>query len=221
MLNNFSNQNNQIQNKTNNSQNQANPAKTTEVGANLGQTIKKRRNELNMTQKDLADKLHISFQAVSKWENNESIPDSLTLKHIAEVLQTSSDNLLNGNKINLQENINLEKELSKISWGNLYGIVTKDIRGDVGSIYGDIRADIYGNVKGKIVGSVNNIYGNVEGNILGVVNGNISGYVGGKLLGLVKGRVEKGVRGKVLGTIIGNGIGIKKDKKTNHKTALN
>ncbi|MDR3152565.1 MAG: helix-turn-helix domain-containing protein [Bifidobacteriaceae bacterium] len=207
MLNNFSDQ-------TNNFPDQTKTNETIKIDANLGKAIKNRRNQLNMTQKDLADKLHISFQAVSKWENNESIPDSLTLKHIAEVLKTGSDNLLNENKINLQENINLENGSSKISWGNLYGIVTKDIQGDVGSIYGDIKANIYGNVKGKIVGSVNNIYGNVEGNILGVVNGNISGYVGGKLLGLIKGKVEKGVRGKVLGTIIGNGIGVGKNKTT-------
>lgn len=36
----------------------------------IGNYIKKQRTSLNLTQKDLADELHISFQAVSKWEND-------------------------------------------------------------------------------------------------------------------------------------------------------
>lgn len=39
----------------------------------IGNYIKKQRTSLNLTQKDLADELHISFQAVSKWETGDSL----------------------------------------------------------------------------------------------------------------------------------------------------
>ena len=40
-----------------------------------GEVICKRRKELGLTQKQLAKSLNISFQAVSKWENNSAYPD--------------------------------------------------------------------------------------------------------------------------------------------------
>ena len=39
---------------------------------NIGRFIMDRRKELGLTQQQLAEKLHISFQAVSKWENGVS-----------------------------------------------------------------------------------------------------------------------------------------------------
>ena len=44
----------------------------------IGRYIQHLRKSSGMTQKDLAEKLNISFQAVSKWENG----DSLTLRYI-------------------------------------------------------------------------------------------------------------------------------------------
>ena len=41
----------------------------------LGQKIKKFRNEKKLTQKDIAEQLNVSFQTVSKWENDENEPD--------------------------------------------------------------------------------------------------------------------------------------------------
>ena len=39
----------------------------------IGQYIKSLRKTAGMTQKDLAERLNVSFQAVSKWENGDSI----------------------------------------------------------------------------------------------------------------------------------------------------
>ncbi|MGG3450557.1 helix-turn-helix domain-containing protein [Domibacillus aminovorans] len=41
----------------------------------LGDKLKKLRQENGYSQNQLADKLHVTAQAVSKWENNKSVPD--------------------------------------------------------------------------------------------------------------------------------------------------
>lgn len=60
----------------------------------IGNKIAQKRKELGYTQQYLADKLNISFQAVSKWENGSSTPDVHLLPQLAGVLQTSVDALL-------------------------------------------------------------------------------------------------------------------------------
>lgn len=46
----------------------------------FGQKIKKLRTESNLTQKDLADKMNVTFQTVSKWENDTNEPDITNIK---------------------------------------------------------------------------------------------------------------------------------------------
>ena len=53
-----------------------------------------KRKALGYTQQTLADKLNISFQAVSKWENGTNYPEMEMLPMIASVLDTSIDSLL-------------------------------------------------------------------------------------------------------------------------------
>lgn len=60
----------------------------------LGQNIFQLRKQCKMTQEDLAWRLHVSSQAVSKWENAQSVPDALLLPQIALVLETSIDTLM-------------------------------------------------------------------------------------------------------------------------------
>jgi transcriptional regulator with XRE-family HTH domain len=64
----------------------------------IGSYISKLRKEIDLTQVELADKLNVSHQAVSKWEKGDSIPDVGTLVLIAEEFNTSVDDLLNGGK---------------------------------------------------------------------------------------------------------------------------
>lgn len=59
-----------------------------------GEVICKRRKELGLTQNQLASSLNISFQAVSKWENNSAYPDIEMLPKLAAVLHTTVDALL-------------------------------------------------------------------------------------------------------------------------------
>ena len=60
----------------------------------LGQKMRKLRNDKNLTQKDLADQLHVTFQTVSKWENDENEPDVSTIKELAKIFGCSIDYLL-------------------------------------------------------------------------------------------------------------------------------
>ena len=60
----------------------------------LGQKLKKLRADKGLTQKDLADQLHVTFQTVSKWENDENEPDISTLKELAKLYDASVDYLI-------------------------------------------------------------------------------------------------------------------------------
>ena len=60
----------------------------------LGQKLKKLRTDKNLTQKDLADQLHVTFQTISKWENDENEPDIFTLKELAKLYDCSVDYLI-------------------------------------------------------------------------------------------------------------------------------
>ena len=66
-----------------------------------GNLIAKKRRELCLTQKDLAEKLFVSDRAVSKWENGRSFPDSSLILKLCEILQISVYELLKG-----EENLN-------------------------------------------------------------------------------------------------------------------
>ncbi len=172
----------------------------------IGERIKQKRKELNLTQEELAEKIGVSYQAVSKWENDASMPDTSLFPKLASVLNTNLDYLFMGKEEETKE--------KRVKWGNITGTVTKDIHGDVGKIVGDLQADIYGNVNGDIIGYANNIFGNVEGNIKGEVRGDITGYVSGNLFGTVHGSVKLGVRGKkIYGKIIGDGINVETNQK--------
>lgn len=61
---------------------------------NLGKTITEKRKLKGMTQEELAAKLGVSPQAVSKWENNLSCPDITLLPEIAKLFNISVDTLL-------------------------------------------------------------------------------------------------------------------------------
>ena len=59
----------------------------------FGKNIAKYRKEKNLTQAGLAELLGVSFQAISKWENGRSMPDTQLLPRLAAVLNVSCDML--------------------------------------------------------------------------------------------------------------------------------
>lgn len=60
----------------------------------IGRRISNLRREQNMTQMELADKLGISFQAVSNWERGNTMPDISKLPELAEIFHVTTDELL-------------------------------------------------------------------------------------------------------------------------------
>ena len=60
----------------------------------FGEQIKERRQELDLTQAEVAEKLFVTRQAVSNWEHNKTYPDLNMLVRISNVYQISRDSLL-------------------------------------------------------------------------------------------------------------------------------
>lgn len=78
----------------------------------LGKKIKLARQNAGLSQKQLADKLFVSSQAITKWEADKGIPDIENLKRLSNLFNISLDDLL-GNKEHLdlsviKENIHLD-----------------------------------------------------------------------------------------------------------------
>lgn len=60
----------------------------------VGRKISELRKQKNMTQLELADRMGVSFQAVSNWERGNSMPDISKLPELAEIFGTTIDNIL-------------------------------------------------------------------------------------------------------------------------------
>ena len=62
----------------------------------IGNQIATLRKQKKLTQTDLGERLGVSFQAVSKWERGETLPDTAILLDLASVLETTVDFILSG-----------------------------------------------------------------------------------------------------------------------------
>lgn len=94
----------------------------------VGIYIQLLRKRKNITQKDLGDRLNISYQAVSKWERGESLPDTALLVNLANALETTVDNILNGGEklMNFNKKIyvkDVKKGIDNLA--NLGGLIGK------------------------------------------------------------------------------------------------
>ena len=66
----------------------------------VGNFIAQKRKAAGLTQKQLAEKLNISFQAISKWEKGMAMPGSDVLIKLANELQVNVEDILNGKDSN-------------------------------------------------------------------------------------------------------------------------
>ena len=83
--------------------------------AEFGENIRKAREEMGITQQTLADKLYVTRQAVSRWENGSRYPDLLTAKALAKSLDTTLDDLLTDDDMRTYPEVNpvIEYPLTK------------------------------------------------------------------------------------------------------------
>ncbi|MBQ4155909.1 MAG: helix-turn-helix domain-containing protein, partial [Clostridia bacterium] len=87
----------------------------------IGKFIADCRKSSNLTQVQLAEKLNITDKAVSKWERGIAMPDSSIMIELCNILSISVNELLNGEKISMENNnqkneqllLEMTKELEK------------------------------------------------------------------------------------------------------------
>jgi transcriptional regulator with XRE-family HTH domain len=84
----------------------------TETKMTLGEKIKSARKSAGLTQEQLAEKLIVSRQAITKWESDKGLPDIENLKRLSKLLNVSIDYLLDDGKSMdltvIREEINLD-----------------------------------------------------------------------------------------------------------------
>lgn len=78
----------------------------------LGAQIRKMRNELALSQEELAEKVFVSRQSVSNWENGKTYPDIKSLLLLGEVFGVSLDKLVKGDIERMKQEID-SQELAK------------------------------------------------------------------------------------------------------------
>ena len=75
----------------------------------LSKQIKKYRTEANLSQEELADKIYVSRQTISNWENEKNYPDIKSLVLMSEVFQVSLDNLIKGDLERMKKEIDIQE----------------------------------------------------------------------------------------------------------------
>ena len=81
----------------------------------LNENIKTIRKNKGYTQEELATRLHVTRQTISKWEKGYSVPDASILTDMAEVLEVSVTDLLGTEKIDLENSDAIVEQLSRIN----------------------------------------------------------------------------------------------------------
>ena len=78
----------------------------------FGAFIKKIRKKNNLTQKQLAEKYNVTYQAVSKWENGRNMPDTYLIRQISKDFNVSLDELFDGEfkKMKMEKMLKIRKK---------------------------------------------------------------------------------------------------------------
>lgn len=81
----------------------------------LNENIKTIRKNKGFTQEELAARLHVARQTISKWEKGYSVPDASILSDMADVLEVSVEDLLGAAKIDAEQSDAIVEQLSRIN----------------------------------------------------------------------------------------------------------
>ena len=111
----------------------------------IGRFIAERRKSAGLTQVQLAQRLSITDKAVSKWERGMAMPDTSIMLELCDILGISVNELLSGEKIDMENNnqkneqllLEMAKELEKKNktiWISMWIIMTASIIGMLGCL---------------------------------------------------------------------------------------
>ena len=111
----------------------------------IGRFIAECRKKANLTQMQLAEKLGITDKAISKWERGIAMPDTSIMLELCDILSISVNELLSGEKINMDNNqkneqllLDMAKELEKKSktiWSSMWAIMIVSMTALIAGIF--------------------------------------------------------------------------------------
>lgn len=84
----------------------------------IGQQLKEARLNSHMTQEEVAEKIFVSRQSISNWENDKNYPDIISVIRLSELYQISLDKLLKGSDTymkHLAESTDVVKSNTKLA----------------------------------------------------------------------------------------------------------
>lgn len=86
----------------------------------LGEQLKAYRQKVQLSQEELANRVYVSRQTISNWENNKTYPDVNSLVLLSEVFQVSLDQLIKGD-IDAMKEVIRKEEIDKMKcYGAIY-----------------------------------------------------------------------------------------------------
>ena len=89
----------------------------------LGGQIKRYRTRLGLSQEELADRIFVTRQSVSNWENGRTYPDLQSLLRLSDLFGLSLDELIKGEIETMKEEIN-RLEIQKMNrWGGILALL--------------------------------------------------------------------------------------------------
>jgi len=88
----------------------------------IGKQIKKYRTEMELSQDRLAEKIFVSRQTISNWENNKNYPDVKSLLLLSSLFNVSLDMLVKGDLEKMKEEIKEEDITSFKKLGNIFAV---------------------------------------------------------------------------------------------------
>lgn len=92
----------------------------------IGDKLKKARMDKNLTQEEVAEKIFVSRQSISNWENNKTYPDIVNVIALSDLYQISLDELLKGSDNfmkHLEESTDIVKSNKKLVIAILFALV--------------------------------------------------------------------------------------------------
>ena len=89
----------------------------------LGKQIKRYRMEANLSQEELADKVFVSRQTISNWENDKNYPDIKSLVLMSEVFHVSLDTLIKGDLERMKKEIDKQEYAEFQKNSNIFSIL--------------------------------------------------------------------------------------------------